>query len=309
MAIKVSSGRLKTAPRILIHGNPKVGKTTAAADMEDPLFLSGEAGDGQLNVKRIEFAPGRYQPQTWAEVLSTPVEIAKDPSVCKTLVLDGFGAIEKLAAAHVCATNKWANISTPGYGKGEGALLAEVQKLIRLLEDVWSKGIGIAFVCHTTMGKVKRPDGSEYPRYAPALTSVNNADVAGLVVGWCDAVLFAEIEVEVAKTDKKAIAIGTGRHIVRTTSSDPQYVAGGRYDNVPPVMDLDMREWRRLVAEGQDPKAMSAKLSKLSEGLDEKTRESISKWLATPQANDAKALCQRVTWVTAKLAEMSEQAA
>lgn len=310
MALKiVPAVRLKTAPRVLLHGNPKVGKSTAASEMDDPLFISGEAGDAQLTVKRVEFAPGRYQPQSWSEVLSVVAEVAKDPSGFKTLVLDGFGAMEKLASAHVCATNKWANIATPGYGKGEAALLAEIQKLVRMLEDVWARGIGVTFVCHTTLGKVKRADGQEYVRHAPALTAVNNADVAGLIVGWCDAVLFCEVEVDIAKTDKKAIAIGTGRRIFRTGGDDPQYVAGGRYDNVPAVMDLDMGLWRKLVAEGQDAAKMVAKLIALSAGLDDTTKANIAKWLATPQANDAKAVCARVALVEAKLAESGEQAA
>ncbi len=309
MGIKILSGRVKSAPRILIHGHPKVGKTTAASELDDPLFISGESGDGQLNVKRYVFdeRTSRHWPQSWTEVQAAVGEIAKDPTCCKTLVLDGFGALEKLATAHVCAANKWPNIGNPGYGKGEAALLAEVQGFLRRLEDVWCKGISIAFVCHTQMQKVKRPDGSEYPRFAPALTSVNGGDVAGLIVGWCDAVLFAEVEVEVAKTEKKTIGVGTGRHIFRT-ASDPQWVAGGRYGNVPAVMDLDMKAWRAAVAEGQDPKAMAAKLIEAAKGLDEKTRESMSKWLSTPAANDPTEIHRRIEWVAAKLAEQSAAA-
>ena len=296
MAIPIKKGRQAAPVREFIYGPPKVGKTTAACDSDDPIVLSGEAGDGQFDVSRIVFdeKSGRTWPTSWDEVTKMLHQLADSKDLLgKTLVVDGLGALEKLCGSAVCAKNKWDNLGTPGYGKGESALLKEMEQFLRLIERCWANGYAVIFVSHSKIGKVKNPAGEEYTRFVPALADINTGDVAGLFVGWVDVVLFAQVEVDVAKTDKRAIGIGTGRHVFRTKSG-AAWVGGCRYENVPETMDLDHRELHRLIAEGQSPKLMLQKVTSLLAKLpaDNDGAKAVAGWVASPGTKDVKLLCR-----------------
>src|SRR5262249_55538150 len=146
----------------------------------------------------------------------------------------------------------------------ESALLAEMRLFHKEVEDLWTKGIGIIFIAHSKLGKVKNPEGDEYQRHEPALTSINGGDVQGLFLGWVDAILFARPEIETAKLEsKRVLGVATGRRLLHTEGT-AAFVAGGRYGNVEPVLDLSYAEYRRQVDEGQSPERMRAKVALLA---------------------------------------------
>jgi hypothetical protein len=291
MTIEFISGRRRLPPRLLVYGPPKVGKSTFASESDDPLFISGEAGDTELDVKRYVFdkKTGRTHPITWTEVLDA-VRAAKSGGAFKTVVFDGMTALEQLCVAHVCTTSKWKCLAEPGFGRGESLLLSEMRLFHKEVEDLWTKGIAIIFVTHSKLARVKNPEGDEYQRHEPALTSVNGGDVQGLFLGWVDAILFARPEVETAKLEsKRVLGVATGRRLLHTEGT-AAFVAGGRYGNVDPVLELSYAEFRRQMEEGQSPEKMRAKVAQLLKAVGPETAKRVTDWLATPAANNLSAL-------------------
>lgn len=290
----IIQGARKAPPRIFVYGPSGVGKTTFAAESQDPCFISAEAGHSEMDVKSYVFAKSngreRVHAVTWEEMLKA----CSDKDLLgekggRTMVFDGFGAMESLCASFVCKRERWTDIGSPGFGNGEKALLAEMGKLLAAIEEMWSAGKAIILVAHEKLEKIKNPEGSEYQRHAPALTTANNADVAGKVIGWCDAVLFARPEIEIAEINKRAIGVSTGRHILHTQGA-AGFVAKCRYGNVDAVLDLSFPTFWGQVEEGQSVERMRAKVEKMAAKCDPETAKRVAAWLATPDAQRIKSL-------------------
>lgn len=313
MSIEFITGRRRVGMRLLVYGPPKVGKTMFAADAEAPIFLSGEDGDTELDIKRFPFdkKTERTHPNSWDEVLKALGEIAKHGGG-KTLVIDGLTTLEQLCASYVCERQspKWKSLQDPGYGKGEGALLAEMRVFLKLVEELWTtKGMAIILIAHAKVGKVKNPLGDEYTRHEPHLCSIGTGDVSGLMVGWVDAVLFARPEVETAKAgDKRVLGVSTGRHLLHTQGT-AAFVAGCRYGNVDPVLDLSFAEFRRQVEEGQSIEKMRTKVAALAATVGGETVKRVTDWLARPESQSLQALVRASSSLKREVANNSSEQA
>lgn len=298
--VKILSAGRKAAPfSVFIYGPQGAGKSTAAADFPDPLFLSGSEGSSELDVKRVAFDGERTGAQSWDEVLSSVVAL-KATNGFKTLVIDELQAIELLCAAAVCRREKVDSLGKVGggFGKGEVALLAEMRLLLKAAEDIHSAGKHVVFCCHSKQGKVPRPEtGDTFIRYEPALTSVNNADIGGMFVGWANAVLFIRPDIAVAKVgdgfNKKTIGVSSGeRHM--HTEGEAAWVAKCRYRGVDPVIVLPathpMAPFFGQVAEGQSVEKMQAKVKCLAEQVGGDAAVNAAAFFKSSAANDLTAL-------------------
>ncbi len=301
---------------VFLYGPQGAGKSSCAADFPDPLFLSGQEGSSELDIDKrwcFDDKSGRTFAFSWDEILHALAQI-KNGNGFKTLVIDELQAIELLCAAHVCAQEKPVASSLGkiggGFGKGEVALMAEMRKLLKAVEEIWSQGKHVVFCAHAKQGKVPRPEtGETYQRYEPALVSVNNTDIVGMFVGWCNAVLFLRPEVEVASKGegfaKKTIGVSTGRRVLHT-EGEAALIAKCRYRGVDPVIEVPrakpMGEFFRQVAEGQSVEAMQKRVKSLAEQVGGDWPSKVSTWLATPAANDLSALHERAAWFKAQQA-------
>ena len=73
-----------------IYGPEGIGKTSFASQLPFPLFIDTEGGTSSLNVRRIKCT------KSWDELLEIIKEVYKNPSICKTLVIDYFDGELKL---------------------------------------------------------------------------------------------------------------------------------------------------------------------------------------------------------------------
>ena len=80
--LNITKGKIDRALKVVAYGSEGIGKTTFAAAFPEPLFIDTEGGTAHMDVRRID------KPQSWEELLSIVNEVAADPNVCKTLVLD-----------------------------------------------------------------------------------------------------------------------------------------------------------------------------------------------------------------------------
>src|SRR6516162_8891460 len=93
------------APRILIHGQEGVGKTTLASKFPSPIFLQTEDGcPGGLEIKSFGAI------ENFADLHSAISALASEPHCFQTVVLDSIDAAEELIWRDVCGSQGWSSI-------------------------------------------------------------------------------------------------------------------------------------------------------------------------------------------------------
>lgn len=196
---RITKGKQKREPRVLLYSADGVGKTRFAAGAPDPFFLDVNRGSFQYDVQRVV-------PETWSEVIEWASAVERGDVKCKTLVIDSVSDLEHLANAEFfpgTTIDKWDG----GYGRGETFALTRWRELLSLFERVWNKGHVIVLIGHMTVKKFDDPAGPSYDRYEVALRS----KLAGLLRQWVDYVLFANLETAQQKVggELKAVTSGT----------------------------------------------------------------------------------------------------
>ncbi len=100
-------------PRILIHGEEGVGKTTLASKFPSPIFLQTEDGCPRgLEISSFGLI------DNFPDLRSAIGTLASEQHHFQTVVLDSLDVLEELVWHDVCRSQGWASIETPGYGKG-----------------------------------------------------------------------------------------------------------------------------------------------------------------------------------------------
>lgn len=222
--MKIDSGRKKTALKGVIYGPEGVGKTTLASHFPDPLFIDLEHGTNQLDVKRLADSVTDWQLLKFAIK-----EIAKDPDICKTLIIDTADMAELFCSYYVLNKHNINSIAQPDYGKGYVYLADEFQKflddLTKLNRDCQ---INVIFIAHSQIKKFEQPDEyGAYDRYELKLEK----KVAHKLKEWGDFVFFLNYKVEVVKSDGKMGKSykGTGGSRKIYTTHSPVWDAKNRF--------------------------------------------------------------------------------
>lgn len=205
--------------RVVLLGQPKIGKTTLAAawNPEKTLILDFEGGtrllDGDHFVLRVSTFPDFQQSVDLIVTGDHPYE---------TIVLDTADALWKLTDQHVAKGKNQVAAGLIEYGKGvaeaEGLFRREVGRLL-------ATDLGVWFTGHTEILEVNKVQ-----RYMPTL----DKRVRGYVLGACDYVLFAEAQ---------------GPRRVLHTQPSERFEAGSRIP-LPEPLDLDARKLYTAMAAG-----------------------------------------------------------
>ncbi len=293
---RVTTGRVRAPLRELLYGPEGIGKSTFGADSEAPIVIGPEEGTNQFDIARFP------QPERFEDVLEAIRTLGTEEHPYKTLIVDTLDWIEPLIWEHCCIKADVAHIEEigGGYGKGYAYALDSWRELISHLERLQQKkGMHILLLAHAQIKTFKNPEGDDYDRYSLKL----HEKAAGLVKEWCHSVLFANHEVQVKKTSKKA-SKGKGTsgarwiHTVRTAAYD----AKTRYQ-IPARLPLSFHEFSRA-SQGPDAgeikklkSLIAASIAKLADPKIATTAKD-----ATARAgDDPKKLIQLEEWVAAKL--------
>lgn len=153
--LNITRGKIDRALKVVAYGSEGIGKTTFAAAFPEPLFIDTEGGTAHMDVRRID------RPQSWEELLSIISEVAADPNVCKTLVLDTADWAEALCVAYVCQKYKQNSIESFGYGKGYTILGEEFGRLFAALDAVIASGKNVVITAHARCASSSSPTNRE----------------------------------------------------------------------------------------------------------------------------------------------------
>ncbi len=304
----VITGAVQKPLRLLLYGVDGVGKTTFAANAEDPIFIGTEDGTSVLGPDRFP------EPRSWLDVMHALDELATAEHSYRTVVIDTLDWLEPLCWSHICGTgrkNKAGRaikaIQDFDWGEGYSAALDEwrifCSKLDRLRAERDMQSILIA---HTWIKPFKNPEGEDFDRFEIKL----HAKAAGLLREWCDAVLFATHEQYVYKaTDKdRPRGISTGARILRTQRG-AAWDAKNRFD-LPEALPLDWPSLTEAIAARQtaSPDTLRARITaQLEQITDAAIKDRVQR--AMLAANDnASELARIQNKLTAQLTIMKTEA-
>ena len=272
----IKKGPTTRPPKIMLIGVEGVGKSTAGANMPNPVFMCSESG---LVGPQFNDVPN-FTPKSWKEALEFIDALAADPGDFKTLVVDTLDWLEPMLYDYVVAAAKKPDIKHIedfGYGKGYVLAQNEARQLIARLDKVNAAGMNVLLLSHSQLKTVKNPTGEDYDHFESKI----NAKVGGIFKEWADAVLFARFEVFTRKDGLKAKAYGGDTRVVETTHS-AAWDAKNRF-GLPEQMPLDMGSILEAITHGAgDEQKLVKEIENLVGELPVDKADKTIEWLKKP---------------------------
>jgi hypothetical protein len=235
--------------RVLLYGQPKIGKTTWAANAPDSIIIQTEDGSDAVDAESYPLC------EAWDDVMACVRSLYTEDHAFKTVVLDTADWAEKLAHKKVSKDNQVNSIDKIGYGKGytfAGDLFNELLGGLNALR--LERGMIVIIIAHSEIRRFDDPMADSYDRYQIKLHKV----IAKLVMEWCDVIGFAQLDTmttekkgEGFKADRTR-AMDTGTRVLRLAPG-AAYDAGSRFD-LPPTLPLIWADFEAALkkAKGHD---------------------------------------------------------
>ena len=245
----ISKGKSLRAPRIVLLGVEKIGKSTFASQAPNPVFIpvKGEEGVDDLDVAKFPAA------QSHADVVSAISALYTEDHDYKTVIIDSASTLEPLIWDAVCKRESADSIEKVGGGYGKGLIEAmvewrQIMDGLDALRD--KKNMTSIIVGHVTVKPFNDPTADSYDTY---LFDINKRASESLL-RWSDSILFANRRVAVTKEETgfnqtKARATGGGKPSLYTQKR-PAHPGGGRgvYGRLPYELPLNWQAFSDAVA-------------------------------------------------------------
>jgi hypothetical protein len=238
------------APRIVLLGVEKIGKSTFAAGADNPIFLpiKGEEGVDDLDVAKFPRA------ETFDDVLAAVRTLIKEDHEFKTFIIDSVSALEPVIWAKLCEEDNVDSIELyqKGFGKGYTAAANKMRDLMEGLDRLRSKGISVILIGHVKVKRFDDPLGASFDQYQFDL----NERIQLALQRWADSILFANSETIVKtedvgfKKEKKTGKDLTGARYL-FTQKRPGHPGGGRgvYGRLPYKLPLSWEAFTNAASE------------------------------------------------------------
>ncbi len=234
MAISLSSLSKHTPkpPRIIIHGDAGLGKTTFGVSAPNPVVIQTEDGLGNLEATAFPLA------SSYEDVIEALSSLYTEDHDYKTLVIDSLDWLEPLIWQRVCLDNKIETIEKLAYGKGYVEAVYHWRSFfdgITALRD--AKGMTIIMTAHNEIKRVEDPTLPAFDRHDLKL----HKRAAAVAEEFADVILFAASQTNTVTEDagfnqKRTRAVTTGQRVMHTVGQ-PAFLAKSRFP-LPPVLPL-----------------------------------------------------------------------
>ena len=211
-------------PRMTLHGEEKIGKSTFAASAPDPVFIQTEPGLNQIGPKRFPLAT------TFAMVVQQIERVLTAKHNRQTLVIDTVDWLERLIVAQILAETGAKTLSKAygGFGVGQDKATSMMRWLVtEKLSKIWmARKMGIIFVCHTKTERVEVGGQPAYQRSSPRL----HKDICSILTDWCDVIGFVDMNINFDDDgERKVVTTGGNKRKLVVRKDLPSCLAGNRY--------------------------------------------------------------------------------
>lgn len=246
----ISKGKAIKAPRIVLIGGPKIGKSTFAGQSPSPIFIpiKGEEGADDLDVAKFPTA------NAFSDVMECLGCLYQDVHEYQTVVIDSASMLETLVWDETCARNSADGIEKVGGGYGKGYI--EASKIWREVMDGLDalrqeKNMTSILIGHVTKKQEEDPSAGVYMTH----TFDVHKRASQEIYRWADCVLYAGQPVTIREEDagfnkstKRAIAMGDRKLY---TQDRPAHPGGGRgiYGRLPYEMPLSWTDFENAVSQ------------------------------------------------------------
>lgn len=255
----IKRGNSERLVRALWYGQQGIGKSTMAAKMPNPLFLSTDLGACHLGARYTK------RPTRYADVLSILGHLQRDPRDVKTLVIDVLDQVEALMRHDAVSEekpwtdgrSKYTDFAKVPFGNADRHVidaywLPFLEQLLRLQETRQIHIVLLAWARDN--GSTSDDFGNAIAQWSPALQHAFRISALSHVVGWCEDVLFFSWRRVATVGDpesrdsrqKQGKLLGLSQRVIRTDSSGA-WVAKNRH-GMPPEIEIDgvQQGWEAL---------------------------------------------------------------
>lgn len=222
-------------PKIVIHGEPGVGKSTFAANGPEVLFLDCESGLSAITCAKVKIECLKDLTESLTSFLAQDHQF-------KTLVIDSIDALETFIHTEIEQKHRVDAISRIDYGKGYDEAFTHLKDILFLLDKIReTKKTIVILIAHSVAERMDDPIVGSFSRWGLKL----HRKISAKIEEWADCIFYAEQQTFVETNDvgfgkKVNRAIGGNRVIY--TQCNPAYVAKNRY-GLPPVIPLNWDEF------------------------------------------------------------------
>jgi len=210
------------APKVVVCGPGKVGKTTFAASAPNAIGILTEDGADAVDAAAFPLCASLQ------DVYAAMTTLLNEEHDYQTVFVDSLDWLEPLLLAHVCAVNKWDNIEKPGYGRGYIAAAEEWRTLLAGLEALREKrGMCVILIAHDKIKHFDSPLHDGYDQYTLKL----NDRATALVQEWADVIGWASHKITTVESDDPrgdTKARSTGQRILHV-EAHPAHPGGNRF--------------------------------------------------------------------------------
>jgi hypothetical protein len=260
----ISKGAQLRAPRIIVLGVEKIGKTTfscgsrfkdgrlAEIGINSPIVIpcKGEEGTDALDVPVFPTC------NAFADVMDAIGALYTEEHEYHTVVVDSASAIEPLVHDALCQEYSVNTIEKigGGYGRGFFEAGARFRQLTEGLDALRAaKNMASIIIGHVRVKRFDDPAGDSYDQYQFDV----HLNVANLLFRWADLILFANTKVVVKKEETgfnkekhRGVDVTGGQRFL-FTQKRPAHPGGGRglYGQLPYELPLDWAAFEEAVAE------------------------------------------------------------
>lgn len=242
----VSRTKRLRAPKVVVAGQGKIGKTTFAASSPNSIGILTEDGADGVDASAFPLC------HSLDDVYAAMGTLLNEEHDFQSLWIDSLDWLEPLLHDYVCRQNKWASIEAPGFGKGYIAAATEWRNLLDGLEALRKKrSMAIILICHDKVKHFESPMHEGYDTYALKL----HDRAAALVQEWADVIGWAGYRIITKETDsgfgnKEVKARTTGERIFHV-EPHPAHMGGNRFGlkNMP----LDWEAFAAALSASQNP--------------------------------------------------------
>ena len=263
--MNITTGKIKTAQKVVIYGQEGVGKSTFASKFPNPVFIDTEGSTKQLDVARFD------PPSSWEMLLQQVGYIKENPSLFQTLVIDTADWAEKLCIRQVCGKAQKEGLEDFGWGKGYVYVQEEFGKLLNKLEEVIQVGVNVVVTAHAQMKKVEQPDEmGSYDRWELKLTK----QCSPMLKEWADMLLFANYKTIVVNTGEKKYKGQGGQQRIMYTTHTAAWDAKNRH-NLPDVLPFDFAQIEQIIVQSSKLKAQSDESSESEKNVKVQEESSV----------------------------------
>lgn len=226
----------------LLYGDPKVGKTTLASEIDNVLIASFEMGSNALHNVRV------VPMQKWKDWKDTVRQLVRDrdkevngktlQDTMSTIAVDTVDEAYKLCEKWVCQREGVENIRDIPWGGGYKMVDEEFMAGFR---ELAFNGYGLFFISHSVEKTMKDDSGKEYNKIVPALPN----RPYNLINKMVDTIAYLrQIPVQIGET------IEQRRYLF--FRGDDRFLAGSRFHYIVPRIELSYPNLVKAICDAVD---------------------------------------------------------